>query len=75
MQLGLPQMRFLKKKRLESTSVQSQIDNNKLNTTDISNIEGKKVWFWNKSANKTNLNIEKEGEDVDLKDMEESKTE
>lgn len=43
--------------------------------TDTSNTKGKKIWFWNKSANETNLDKEKEGDDVNLEDVEESKIE
>lgn len=50
-----------------------------LSTTDTSNrksdIEGEKVQFQNESANKTNLDIEKEKDDIDLKDMEKSRIE
>lgn len=41
---------------------QYKIKNNKLNITNTSNTENDfRTWFWNKSANKSNLNLKKEG--------------
>lgn len=58
-------MLFLKKRfkaNLFLTLDQYKIKNNKLNITNTSNIENDfQIWFWNKSANKSNLNLKKEG--------------
>lgn len=68
---------FFKKRRLKAsspfTSVQLDIDNNKLSTTDINNEEAESVtYFWNESANETNSDSEEEGyDDVDVDDVEE----
>ena len=64
-----------KKKQLELASAQSQIDDDKLSTTNTSDTEGEEVWFWNESANETNSDTKEEGENVDLEDVEESRTE
>ena len=68
---------FFKKRRLEAssllTSVQLDINNNKLSTTDTSNEEAESgTWFWNESINKTDSYSEEEGcSDVDEDDLEE----
>ena len=64
----------LKKRRLE-VSAQSKLDDDKLSTTDTSNTKGEEIWFWNKSANETNSDKEGERDDVDMEDVEESRTE
>ena len=56
---------FFKKRKFEASLIsrlaQLQIDDNKLSTNDTSNIEGKsEILFWNKSANETDLDSEKE---------------
>ena len=60
-----------KKKRSETSSLpidQCKIDNNKLTTSDTINKEVDSwICFWNKSANKINTNLEKEGNDKDDK--------
>lgn len=38
-------------------------------------MESKKVQFQNKSANEINLDIEEKRDDIDLKDMQKSRTE
>lgn len=65
--------KIFKKKRLEA-SAQSKINNNKLSTTDINNIKGKKIWFQNENANETNSNTEKKRDNVDLEDVKKFRT-
>ena len=45
-------------------NIHLKIDENKLSTIDISNTEDEsETWFWNKSANKSNLDIKKREKD------------
>ena len=56
----------------------SEIDDNKLSTTDTSDTEGDSgTWFWNESANESDSGSEEEGNNIDEGDLEEehSKTE
>lgn len=56
-------------------NIHFEIEDNKLNTTGTSNTEGEfKIWFWNKSANKSNSDI-KEEENKDKKEKNENKEE
>lgn len=70
-------MPLLFKKRISKTSsiynlLQLSIDNDKPNTTNTSKKKAETAtWFWNKSANKTDLNLKNEGSrDIDRKDLE-----
>lgn len=39
-----------------------KFENNKLNITSINNIKSKfRIWFWNKSVNKSDSNTKKDG--------------
>lgn len=39
-----------------------EFEDNQVNITNTSNIKGKSgTWFWNESANKSDLNTEKDG--------------
>ncbi len=66
---------IFKKRRLEASSLlNSDTDDDKLSTTDTSNNESEsaETWFWNESANETDLDSEEGGcEDVDEGDLEE----
>ena len=71
-----------KKKRLEASSlpnsVQLRIDDRKLSTTNTDDTDNESgTWFWNKSANKTDSDIEEEGNRNHENDLEgdESRTE
>lgn len=50
-------------------NIWSKIDDDKLSTNDICNIENKKIWFWNESSNKINLNTKKERDNINLEDI------
>lgn len=53
---------------------QLRVDNCKLNTTNKTNTKGKfEAWFWNKSANETDLNTEKKGNNNHKKNFEDNK--
>ena len=56
-----------KKRKVETSlvlnSAQLEIDDDKLSTTDRSDTEGESgTWFWNESANESDLNTEDEGD-------------
>lgn len=49
-----------------------EVKDNKLSITNTSNKKGgSKIWFWNKSANKSDLNTEKDGNSKKDKNEEE----
>lgn len=63
---------------LLSKSDQYKIDKNEFNIinisnkSDLNNTKDKSgPWFWNKSINKSNLNLKKEKNDINKKDLEE----
>ena len=75
---GAASLEIFKKRRLEPSSllnsVQLNIDEDKLSTTDTSDNESESAgtWFWNESANETDSDSEEEdGGDVDEEDLEE----
>lgn len=53
-----------------SKSAQPKIDDDKLSTVNTSDTEDElEIWFWYKSANKTNSDTEEEGDDVVKSDL------
>lgn len=67
---------FFKKRKIEASSLLNlavlQINKNKLSTGDSSDMESEfGTWFWNKNANKIDMDSEKRKvSDIDKKDLE-----